>query len=174
MDNDFITRIYNDYYNMVKMVITSQIYSKNIDDITSCVHDVYITAMKKEGLETHPSIDGWLYLTAKNVAKRFNKKHLTELNKTCDIDDIELPDGDFTEDLIDKLDTPLEKEELLKKRILDNLTDMEKDFYVLKYIKKLPNEEIGEILGITTGSANTRNMRLKAKIRKLVHDYVNL
>lgn len=172
MDNDFITRIYNEYYGTVKMVVTSLIYSKNQDDITSCVHDVYLIAMKKEGLEAHPSIDGWLYLTAKNVVNRFNHRYLTSKNRSCNLEDVTLVEDDFSAQLAEDVDY----QEIVKRSqvrdILAKLTDMERDFYDLRYRQKLSSREIGEALGISEGAVVMRNARLKTKIKKILRTMI--
>lgn len=169
MDYDFMEKIYRDYYDRVKMVVINVIYSNNTDDITSCVQDVFLTAMQKNGLENHPHIDGWLYITAKNITMRFNEKYLYRMKKNTPIEDFDRPKEDFSEQLIEEISYNQLGEEIIE-NIIGSLSKTEQDFYRLKYKEGFDNKKISELLSITVGAVITRNSRIKARVKQLLKD----
>lgn len=84
MDRKFIKKIYNDYYKFVYTIVKNSIYSSQ--EIEPCVQDVFVAAMESADIEKHPNIQGWLFITAKNISKRFNHKYLLRINKISDND----------------------------------------------------------------------------------------
>ena len=172
MDKEFIKRIYEENYSLIKLIVKNSIHSSNIDDITSCVQDVFLVAMQKNGLENHVNIMAWLLKTTKNVVKSFNRQKAIK-NKyfdfNADYKNIKLSSGDFSDILIDKIDSEEKLKGLdLNQIIIESLSQNERDFYVFLYHKKFNIKEISEILNISTGNAATRSTRLKEKIKNIL------
>jgi len=73
---DFIEKIYRENADFIKAIIKSNLYSKNEQDIFDCVQDVFFTALKRDDIQDHPNVKGWLCSTAKIIAKQYNTKYL--------------------------------------------------------------------------------------------------
>jgi len=171
MNNSFIEKIYQEHYGLIKLVVKNSIHSPNSDDITSCVQDVFVIAMRKQGLEEHINIKGWLLKTAKNVVNTFNRQKAIR-EKYCDfsidLDKVEFITADFSDLLVDQINSERLSGLNLNQIILESLSQNERDFYTLLYLKKLNIKEIGRILNISEGAALTRRTRLKEKIKKVL------
>lgn len=127
--------------------------------------------MEKENLEKHANIKAWLLVTSKNVVKMFNRQRAID-NKyydfIIDFETIEPLTEDFSDLIINKIDSERFKDVDLNKIIYESLSQNERDFYTLLYYKKKSIKEISKILNISEGAAATRCSRLKEKIKKLL------
>jgi RNA polymerase sigma-70 factor (ECF subfamily) len=173
LDSNFIEKLYEEYYSFIKLIVKNSIHTSNSDDITSCVQDVFVIAMQKEGLEKHANIKAWLLKTTKNIVKSFNRKKAIN-NKYFDfrVDYMvfEPSTDDFSDSLIEKIDSERLKGLDFNQIIIESLSRNERDFYALLYHKKLSIKEISKVLNISEGAAATRNTRLKEKIKKVLEN----
>lgn len=167
MDSKFIEQIYNKYYKFVYTIVKNSIYSSQ--EIESCVHDVFIAAIEYVNLEKHPNIEGWLFITAKNISKQFNHKYLLRVNKITDEDENIIAQRDF----ISALEEDDEYIHLINngiiKKILDSFTENEKVLYWLKYSQHKTYEEISDILNVSAGALMTRNSRMISKAKRIIN-----
>lgn len=170
MKQKFIDKLYKEMYAYLHCLVSRWIYPSNPSDIDDIIHDVFLLVMKKEDLENHENIKGWLVNTAKNLSRQFIEKRNQELKKTVlSIDDIN--DNYSVEDqVIEDIEYNKMISQNLRGKIFDKLNDNEKQFYDMKYIKKLSYDKICRLLGISIGTARARNSRLVAKIKKLIKD----
>lgn len=169
---DFIKKIYEENYKFIASIIKSQLYSKNPHDISDCVQDVFKAALRKEDIQEHEKIKAWLCETAKNIVKQYNKKFLNAKNLGREIEDNDIITGDFSNQVIenDLFDGAIEKgviEEAIK-----SLSYFERDFYNLRYKKKLSYKEISLITGKTENALNAKNTRIKQKIKMFLKDFI--
>lgn len=186
LDKAFIEKIYREYYSLIKLVVINSICSDVPDDITSCVQDVFLAAMKQENLELHVSVKGWLLKTAANLTGNFNRnylKHARHIDVNCvnykycynksdgaetSEKEIEASETDFTGALMEKIEMERLKNLDYEKVIMDSLFGKEKEFYELLRNTRLNVKEIGGILHISEGAAAVRRSRLKGKIKKIL------
>ena len=170
MKQKLIDKIYKEMYSYLYCLVSRWIYPSNQEDIEDILHDVFLIAMETENLEKHENIKGWLVKTAKNLSKQFTEKRNREIKRTVlTINDIK--DSYSVEDHVIE---DIEFENMISNntyaRIMDKLSDSEKQFYNMKYIHKLSYDEICRLLGISFGTARARNSRLVAKVKKLIKD----
>lgn len=108
------------------------------------------------------SLPAWLFTIARNLTHNYRLRASTRLEESC---------GDLPERLSgapekrgDSLRSP---ENIRAERILEKLSDEERDFLELRYALGLSNEEIGGISGVSATAVSQRYHRLLAKCRKL-------
>ena len=119
------------------------------------VEETFLTLLhKKEELESHPNIAGWLTDTLKNIIsdelKSARRKHDVPFifdNYAAEYDTYRLPLKDF-----------LPKE----------LSPKEQEILILLFEEQLSYEEISERLGISVENCPTRAFRAKIHYRELV------
>jgi len=171
LNSDFIEKIYKEHYEYLKLLVINSIHTPNPDDITSCVQDVFMVAMQKEGLEDHANIKGWLLKTTKNIVKTFNRQKAIR-NKYydfySDLKEDKLVTESFLDMLIEEIDSERLKNIDIDRIIMESLSQSERDFYVLLRFEKLSIKEISKRLSISEGAAATRHTRFKDKIKKII------
>jgi RNA polymerase sigma factor (sigma-70 family) len=172
LDRRFIEEIYEGYYGLVKLIVKNTIHSTIFDDITSCVQEVFLIAMQKDGLEKHDNIKAWLLLTTKNVAKTFNRQMAIRSKYVYLIPDhtaLETYLDDFSDSLIEKSELERLHGMDLNQIIIESLSQNERDFYAL-LMKGLDFKEISKVLNISEGSAATRRSRLYENIKNILEN----
>ena len=102
----------------------------------------------------------YLYRTVDNFAKRAVEDYSKSLKRT-------VPLEDAVEKCADTLPFDLENTDydVLAQKLLDTLSEQEKQFYRLKYIEHLPLSEIAEKLETTPTAAAKRSSRLRKEIK---------
>jgi RNA polymerase sigma-70 factor (ECF subfamily) len=126
-----------------------------------------MAALQKHDLQEHPNIEGWLYVTGRNIALQFNREYLKR-EKMIDIDCIELSEDSFENQLIEDIEFERLIKQGCRKKIFKALSKTEKHFFSLRYIKKYSNKQISEITGKSEVAVRVRYSRLKEKIEKLI------
>jgi RNA polymerase sigma factor (sigma-70 family) len=187
LDKSFIEKIYREYYSLIKLVVINSIHSSIPDDISSCIQDVFMAAMKQEDLKEHISVKGWLLKTTTIVTNDFNRKqarrekHIdhnainykyaikSESGGTIE-KDIDVFEADFSESIIENEELTRLKRLNYEKVIEESLFKSERDFFELIHYRKKSIDEICEILHISKGSAMVRRTRLKGKIKKILEN----
>lgn len=102
----------------------------------------------------------YLYRTVDNFAKRAVEDYSKSLKRTVSLDEA-------VEKCADTLPFDLENTDydVLAQKLLDTLSEQEKQFYRLKYIEHLPLSEIAEKLEISPTAAAKRSSRLRKEIK---------
>ena len=168
--HDFIKMIYEENRGFIASIIRSQLYSKCPHDVSDCVQDVFNAAFKNQNIQTHGNVKGWLCDTAKNFVKQYNARYLKVNNKKREIEDCDIIVEDFSEQVIeDNLFKEAVEKGVIDKAV-ESLSFSERDFYDLRYIKKLSYKEISAIMGKSESALNAKNTRLKRKI----HDFLKI
>lgn len=165
--NEFYEMIFKKYLHIVKNIVKATIYSRNLADIEDCVQNVLVAALQKQDLQAHPNIEGWLYITGRNIAMQFNREHLRR-EKIINTDDVELSESGFTDRLIEDIEFERLKEQDCIQNVLGALSKTEKHFFYLRYIKKYSNGQISTMTGKTEAAVRVRYTRLKEKIKNLI------
>ena len=158
-NGEIFEQIYTKHFTIVYEKIKEILYSKIIDDITSCTNDTFVKAWKKiDTLKNHENIIGWLISTAKNTAMDFNTKYSIRRNHEINSDIIEsIPnEEDFTEEIFSEFEA---------EKTLSCLSPKERDLYDYIYVVGYNNAEIGKILGITPNAVVKRNIKLIKKLK---------
>ena len=166
MSQEFIEKIFIEpkYLEIVKGTIITMTGKISDSDLDDCVSEVYLIALKnKSSIEKHPDINGWLNLTAKNVAKRFKSNRFIELIYQTDPSDDVADPARFEETLEDE-----ERYKELLTILRESLKSIEYELYELKYVKNHSNEKIAEILKIKRRAVDKRIERLQEKIKHII------
>jgi RNA polymerase sigma factor (sigma-70 family) len=169
---DFITMIYEENHRFISSIVKSLLYSKCPHDISDCVQDVFNAAFKNSSIQEHENITGWLCDTAKNIVKQYNARHLKAQRFNYEIKDNDNVNDDFTKQVIedDLLRIAIEKD--IINEAIESLSFSERDFYNLRYIKKLGYKEISVIMGKSENALSTKNTRIKKKIQNFIKNFL--
>jgi DNA-directed RNA polymerase specialized sigma24 family protein len=102
VNREFIDMIFRGEYLELVTGTILYVMSKKINqhDLNDCISEVYMIALTQKDLDKHPNIHGWLTETAKNVAKQFKKKRVTQLMRSHP-DYIEATDAANVEEIIE-------------------------------------------------------------------------
>lgn len=127
----------------------------NYESAEEITQEAYLILLfKMDELARHPNIEGWLYKTAHNLAKRElnsarNKKE-AQLN-----DNISAPFFEFgRNDLFEVLP--------------EDLPDEEKALLAWCYYERMPHQEIADRMGISAAACRMRIMRAKRHCLELL------
>ena len=167
-NNDFIKSLYDQYSDEIYMICFSLCKSKI--DAEDCLQEVYLRALSKASeVKRHNAPDKWLFVTARLVSLEKLRIKNKIIRHELNIEDFEaiLTNGTFEDDLLEKQYTETDIL-LLRKDIIENLNEKERQLYILRYVEKLSVDLISERLKINYSNATTRLNRLKTKIIKFV------
>lgn len=109
---------------------------------------------KRSALRGHPDIDGWLYITLKNLI--YNETRLSKYRR-------ETP-------LVCEADAAASEEarEPLSELLPEGLTEQERQILILCFEQELSYEEMARELGISILACRTRLCRAKAHYKKII------
>ena len=151
--------VYEQEYSYVYNYIYMQVmHRENTEDLVS---DVFRRARSHyDGYDpSKASVRTWLCTIARNSLIDYYRKN--GRRKTENIDDAPEPSA---VDEYDILKNPINKEVY---RLLQFLSDDERELLSMIYVQEMKNPQIGEILGINAKAVSERHRRLLAKLRNL-------
>lgn len=109
----------------------------------------------------------YLYRTTDNFVKRAVDAYSKTLKRTVPLEQAEeLQSKDLP------FDTENTDYDALAQKLLNTLSEQEKEFYRLKYIEQLPLSEIAEKLEISPTAAAKRSSRLRKQIKEKLTDFI--
>lgn len=164
----FINMLYEEYYDAIVKYCTAQLGGDESDG-ELCAHEVFEEAYKSAPkLISHPSVPGWLRVTAKHRVARYVREklkrqkhevHITDLSEKYleSMQFVEEYDESFSDDIPAQIET-----------VLKMLDDEERQIYDLRFIQKLTFRDIGRALGISESAARMRTVRVELHIRQIV------
>ena len=146
---------YSYLYNYVYMQV---MHRENTEDLIS---EIFMRAMTHyDGFDpSKASVRTWLCTIARNCLIDYFRKN--GRRKTENLDDAPEPSA---VDEYDILKNPINKEVY---RLLEHLSDDERELLSMIYVQELKNPQIGEILGINAKAVSERHRRLLAKLRAM-------
>lgn len=159
-EEEFLSEIYNKYYKEFYQIALNKLRNTyDAEDALSNTFQKIINNIEKINKLKCPKIKPYCVIILRNECInifRKNKKYLLE-------EDIEKFQS--SSDLEDDILWLLEKRELYK--ILDKLSEEEKNFIYLRYFHEKNYKEISKALNISTEAAYKRNQRLLLKIKNI-------
>ena len=158
---DFET-VYRKYHKSVFNYIYGRVlHRETAEDLAADVF-LAVAANLARFNPTRGSLTTWLVTIARNLTQNYRLRASTRLEESC----WDLPErlSDAPEKRGDSLRSP---DNIRVERILEKLSDEERDFLELRYALGLSNEEIGGISGVSADAVSQRYHRLLAKCRKL-------
>ena len=148
-------REYSYVYNYIYMQV---MHRENTEDLVS---DIFMRAMAHyDGFDpSKASTRTWLCTIARNCLIDYFRKN--GRRKTENLDDAPEPSA---VDQYDILKNPINQEVY---RLLEKLSDDERELLSMIYVQELKNPQIGQILGINAKAVSERHRRLLAKLRAM-------
>ena len=164
----FINHLYEEYYNPIVRYCTAALGGDESDG-ELCAHEVFEEAFRcRDKLMSHPSVIGWLRVTAKHRVSRFlrerQKRSLHEVHIT-DLSEKYLESVQYIEDYDEAFEEDIPP---LVEKVLSGLDDDERNIYELRFRQNMTFREIGEALGISESAARMRTVRTELRIRQVV------
>lgn len=159
-DTDLYREIVTEYKNYIFTVVSSMI--KNYHTAEDITQEVFINGyIKLNSLSDYNKIGAWLVKIAKNKCLRFLERETLNHNQECELNDF-IPDmQNQTENYVVE---KLENENI--KKVVENLTDVQKTVTILFYFEKHSQKEIAEILNIPEGTVKRRLHDARLNLKK--------
>lgn len=131
-----------------------------------CISEIYLLACKKiTVLKKHEKPDAWITVAAKRVAQNMARKHNTLLNRLTDEEIIDIGTNDTVfEDALYNI----WMEEGSIDKLLNTLTPHEREIYNLIYKKRLPSNEVAELMGTSGSTIRNTDAKIKMKIKNAI------
>ena len=151
--------VYEQEYSYIYNYIYMQVmHRENTEDLVS---DVFMRAMAHyDGFDpSKASVRTWLCTIARNCPIDYYRKN--GRRKTENLDDAPEPSA---VDEYDILKNPANKEVY---RLLQQLSEEERELLNMIYVQELKNPQIGAILGINAKAVSERHRRLLTKLRAM-------
>ena len=151
--------VYEQEYSYVYYYIYMQVmHRENTEDLVS---DIFMRAMSHYDSfdPSKASVRTWLCTIARNCLIDYFRKN--GRRKTENLDDAPEPSA---VDEYEILKNPVNQEVY---RLLEKLSDEERELLSMIYMQELKNPQIGEILGINAKAVSERHRRLLAKLRAM-------
>lgn len=129
------------------------------------VQEVFLTALGKQTeLAAHPNPGGWLFLTARNLAKKAKREAYRRMMEEP-ADEMEEPlDGGSLVELA--IDREIDETRYVE-QVLSGLTPEKRRLYALYYLRGRTMREIAAELGMDEPAVRMRFVRLRREIREL-------
>lgn len=171
----FYEELCSKYYEPIQFYCRRLVKNQNSlrDFIEECTQETFLEAKKKmPQLKSHPNIEGWLHVTARNqVNLAFRtlytqRKYETyiDLNQSqrsymcCDLNLEKILDADINY-------------EKVKEDLLNHLSDTEYNLYEEYFNQHLTVSELAAKYVISESAVTTRIFRTRKKIKAIIHQY---
>ena len=166
--NALLQECYNEYrFKLFNYCLSRLDGSREAAD--DCVQEAFIVFYNKLlGGEEFENPRAFLYRTADIFVKRQKQKNASDLRHHVPLEEAENV-GVTDDEYLEKL-ALIDFDECAK-ILLKLLTNEEQLIYDLRYVQKMPVENIAEKLGISRPAASMRLIRLRNKIKDMVYSF---
>jgi len=124
-------------------------------------NDVFLLFCQKWQKLEDINYKSWLYETAQNLIKNHYKMLKRKTKNETHIDDSVAENLSYEENFENIGE---DKTEERKNEIINSLTERDRQLYEMKYVEKMPNNQIRETLSLSEDALEKRLYRLKQKI----------
>lgn len=140
--------------------------------LEDCVQNTFLAYYKKVlAGEEILNTKAFLYRVADNMVKRAVADYYKQAKRTVELEKAQaVADSKSVEELAERLDYI--DYDLLKQRLIRQLTYEEQRLYELKYVQRLSLKDIAVMLDITPSAVANRTSRLRTKIKAMVEDAI--
>jgi RNA polymerase sigma-70 factor (ECF subfamily) len=170
LQQGFFEQLCVDYYEK----ILRYLYGVLADEAAAndCTQDVFLIACQKaDALSTHPNPGGFLFKTAKNLARKSCregfKQMLNELRTEAAADALISKLADLSADIEKALDEEINENDYIE-TVLGELSEDKRKLYTLYYINKQTMAEIALRLGAEEPAVRMRYVRLRREIKAII------
>jgi len=164
----FFEKLCADYYEKVLRYLFSALGSEGA--ARDCTQDVFLIACQKCALlSQHPNPGGFLFQTAKNLARKARREGYRQMISDIALDDLEGEPADHTASIDYILDRQLDEQQYME-YVLCKLTDEKRKLYMLYYLEKKSMAQIANLFGIEESAVRMRYVRLRREIREIASE----
>ena len=162
----FFKQLCVEYYEK----ILRYLYSSLGDETAArdCTQEVFLVACQKsELLGQHPNPGGFLFQTAKNLARKTRREGFSRLAREISSDSGIFEQSDIYSEIEAVLDSEIDELEYVE-TVLSSLSTEKRRLYSLYYINKNSMAEIASLLELEEAAVRMRFVRLRREIREIV------
>ena len=164
-EQDFFEQLCTDYYEKA----LGYLYAVLEDESAArdCTQEVFLTALQKISLlHQHPNPGGFLFQTAKTLAKKSKRESFVRLLREQAIEEHEQFLGDIAATIEAKLDKEIDEHDYIE-TVLGSLSEEKRRLYTLYYISHKSMAEIAGILEVEETALRMRYVRLRREIKDI-------
>ncbi len=142
------------------------------DFVEECTQNTFLEARKQiSKLKDHPNVEGWLYVTARNLINNSYRSMYIKKKHEINIDDnISYTLAEFDNDLEEIFNRTSDLDKICVE-ILDKLNPNEFELYLDYYKSNMSVTDLSKKHDISATAMTTRIYRLKKKIKNIVRAY---
>ena len=166
-DKKEIEQVFLEYYTPICKYCALRM-PKHISYSEDIANEAFVLLCKKWHKLEKRDIRAWLYRTADVLIKEFFRKNKKEADNLEYIEKLDAAtDLTYEQDFENISDDDIE---IIKNRILNELSDSDKKLFTMNFIEKLPHKDIGGQLLISEEAVKKRVYRLKQKIISKINE----
>jgi len=127
-----------------------------------------VALQKSTLLRQHPNPGGFLFQTAKNIAKKKKRESFQQMMLELDAEDTDIDDGipDLSDYIQMVQDQQINEEDYIES-VLSELSEEKRRLYTLYYLNKESMREIALLFGVEEAAMRMRFVRLRREIRTI-------
>jgi len=134
-----------------------------------CTQDVFLTACQKLNLlQNHPNPGGFLFQTAKNLARKVRRESFQRFLHDEALGETNEP-ADTASSIENILDKQIDEQAYID-LVLSRLSEEKRGLYAMYYLNGKTMSEVAEILGATQTAVRMRYVRLRREIQAIVDE----
>lgn len=132
-----------------------------------CTQDVFLTACQKAALLLqHPNPGGFLFQTAKNLAKKIRRESFRRMVTDVALEDMDTEPQDSDADIERMIDGEIDEQEYIE-AVLAQLSPEKRTLYTLYYVNRNSMGQIANMLHLEEPALRMRYVRLRREIRAI-------
>jgi RNA polymerase sigma-70 factor (ECF subfamily) len=160
---ELLARLYDEYYDRIARYISIRI--GNQAEAEDLAGEVFLKAL--ESLDSYQErgapMQAWLFKIAHNLLVDYVRK--VSKQKTIPVDKLEISDGVNMEETVER---QLQSEKL--SQALKGLTPAQREVIGLRFFAGLTSNEVGKILGKSSGAVREMQSAAVKSLRKLMYE----
>ena len=167
-EQDYFEQLCIDYYEKVLGYLFAVLEDESA--ARDCTQEVFLTALQKISLlRQHPNPCGFLFQTAKTLAKKSRRESFARLLREQAIDGQEQFITDISATIETVLDKEIDEQDYIK-AVLDALSEEKRRLYTLYYVSRKAMAEIAGILKVEEPALRMRYVRLRREIKDIARE----
>lgn len=162
----FLEKLCEEYYEKILRYLYGVLGDESA--ARDCAQDVFLTACQKsDSLRRHPNPGGFLFQTAKNLARKSRRLSFSRLLRELPAGEDAAETADPRADVEAALDERIDETEYIE-TILSQLSEEKRRLYSLYYLNGNTMAQVAAMLGLSETAARMRYVRLRREIRGII------